>query len=66
MLLHRKLCTSQPLGKRDAALGNMWLATAGDLRGCWPAEQQRGGGVLFVGYALLQELLQTGKVSRQL
>lgn len=29
VLLHRKLCTTQPLGKPDAAFGNMWLA-AGD------------------------------------
>lgn len=26
VLLHRKLCTTQPLGKRDAAFGNLWLA----------------------------------------
>jgi hypothetical protein len=29
VLLHRKLCTTQPLGKPDAAFGIMWLA-AGD------------------------------------
>jgi hypothetical protein len=30
VLLQRKLCTSQLLGKRDAAFGNMWRAICVD------------------------------------
>jgi hypothetical protein len=59
VLLHRKLCTTQPLGKLDAAFGNMWLA-AGD--GVDVVIRRAKRYERFVGYALLQ----MGKESRQL